>query len=652
MSPESASATDIRPRTEGVPGQMDTLPKLLRRHYREHPDRVAMRDKDQGIWIRYTWKDYYEKVRAFCLGLVSLGLEIGDKISILGENKPEWFWAEMGAQCARGAGVGIFADCVPSEVKFYVEHSDSKFVVCHDQEQVDKLLEIKDELPLVKKVIYWDPKGLWSYDDPILMSFDQVLDLGRDYDKAHPELFDRMIDEGIGEDIAVICYTSGTTGLPKGAMLSQGYEVEAITEWSKLDSWYKKGFEYLSFIPPAWATEQALGISGALVADVVVNFPEEPETVQENIREIGPELLFYGAKLWESVNRIVQAKMIDSTRLRRFIYRTFLPIGLKTADIYVQGKQPNAWEKFKYFVAYQAVFRSLRDRLGLSRVKVIYSAGGALSPEIVRYFKALGIEIKLFYGSTEMGIISNPRDREIRPESSGRVVPWADVKISDEGEILARSPLMYAGYYKNPEATKKKLNSEGWYCSEDFGHLDDQGHLIVIDRMEDLKPLAGGKQFSPQYAEVRLRFSPYIKDVLVVGGENRTFVSALINIDIDNMGRYAEANHIPYTTFTDLSQKPEVIGIVKEEIAKINQTLPEHAWIKRFVNLHKEFDADEAELTRTRKLRRTFVEERYGDLISALYGDESELTVEAPITYQDGRQGVIKTTIKVNRLEG
>jgi long-chain acyl-CoA synthetase len=609
-----------------------------------------MRDKDRGIWIRYTWRDYYEKVRAFCLGLVRMGFEPGDKIAILGENKPQWYWAEMGAQCARGAGVGIFADCIPSEVKYYVENSDSKFVVCHDQEQVDKLLEIKADLPLVKKLIYWDPKGLWGYRDPALMSFEDVLELGRKHDQEHPELFDRLVDQGQGSDIAVICYTSGTTGLPKGAMLSQDYEVNSITEWAKLDNWHQRGFEYLSFIPPAWATEQALGISGALVADVVVNFPEEPETVQENIREIGPELLFYGAKLWESVNRIVQAKMIDSTWLRRLIYRTFLPLGLKTADIYIQGRRPNAWEKFLHLAAYYAVFRSLRDRLGLSRVKVIYSAGGALSPEIVRYFKAIGVEIKLFYGSTEMGIISNPRDGEVRPESSGRVVPWATVRISEEGEIQVKSRYMYSGYYKNPEATRKKLNAEGWYCSDDFGHLDERGHLIVIDRMEDLKPLAGGKKFSPQYAEVRLRFSPYIKDVLAVGGENRTFVSALINIDIENVGRFAEANRIPYTTFTDLSQKPEVVGLVREEILKINRTLPDHAQIKRFVNLHKEFDADEAELTRTRKLRRTFVEERYGDLIAALYSDQPQITVEAPITYQDGRKGVIRTDIKVNRV--
>jgi len=629
----------------------DTLPKWLRKHYREHPDRVAMRDKERGIWIRYTWRDYYEKVKFFCLGLVSLGLHRGDNIAILGENKPECYWAELAVQSAGGGVVGIFADCIPAEVKYYVEHSDSTFVVVHDQEQADKLLEIKDELPRVKKVIYWEEKGLWSYGDPILMSFDEVLELGVRYDQEHPGRFDELVDAGQGDDLAVICYTSGTTGLPKGAMLSQTYEVLSLTEWSRLDNWYHKGYQYLSFIPPAWATEQALGISASLVAGTVVNFPEEPETVHENIREIGPELLFYGAKLWESVNRIVQAKMIDSTYLRRLIYRTFLPVALKAADIGIEGKPLSLWWRFLNVLAYQAVFRSLRDRLGLSRVKVIYSAGGALSPEIIRYFKALGIEIKLFYGSTEMGIVSNPRDGEVRPETSGRIVPWAQVKISEEGEILVKSQYMYSGYYKNPEATKKKLDEEGWYQSGDFGHLDEEGHLIVIDRMEDLKPLAGGKKFSPQYAEVRLRFSPYIKDVLVVGGENRTFVSALVNIDIENMGRYAEANHIPYTTFTDLSQKPEVIEIVKQEIVKINHTLPEHARIKCFVNLHKEFDADEAELTRTRKLRRTFVEEKYADLIGAIYGDRDQIAVEAPITYQDGRQGVIKTDIKVNRIQ-
>ncbi|MBU2549313.1 MAG: AMP-binding protein [Proteobacteria bacterium] len=628
----------------------DTLPKLLRKHYRLHPDQVAMRDKDRGIWQRYTWRDYFEKVKYFCLGMIGLGLEPGDTISILGENKPEWYWAELAVQSARGAAVGIFADCTPPEVKYYVEHSDSRFAVVHDQEQVDKLLEIKNELPLLKKVVFWDPKGLWSYDDPILVSFDRVLETGREYENRHPGRYDELVDSGRGEDVAVICYTSGTTGLPKGAMLSQAYEVAGIREWSKLDNWFERDYEYLSFIPPAWATEQGIGISGSLVADIVVNFPEEPETVQENIREIGPDVLFYGAKLWESVNRLVQAKMMDSTFLRRLIYNRFLPVGLQAADIQIQGRPLSLWWKFLYFVAYQAVFRSLRDRLGLSRVKVIYSAGGALSPEIIRYFKALGIEIKLFYGSTEMGIVSIPRDGELKPETSGRIVPWAEVKFSEDGEILVKNQFMYAGYYKNPEASRKKL-VDGWYASGDFGNLDDNGQLIVIDRMEDLKPLAGGKKFSPQYAEVRLRFSPFIKDVLVVGGEDRTYVSALVNIDIENVGRYAEANKIAYTTYTDLSQKPDVIELVRDEILKINRSLPDHARIKRFVNMHKEFDADEAELTRTRKLRRGFVEERYGELIGALYGKDSEITIEAAVTYRDGRSGVITTAVKVNDMD-
>jgi long-chain acyl-CoA synthetase len=610
---------------------------------------MAMRVKDRGIWQHYSWKDYYEKVRDLCLGMISLGLEREDKICIIGENKPEWFWAELAAQCAGAVAVGIFTDCVPSEVKYFVEHSDSSFVVAHDQEQVDKLLEIKDQLPLLKKMIYWDPQGLWEYDDPDLLSMTQVMEMGREYGQETPGLFDDRVDRGGGDDIAVLCYTSGTTGLPKGAMMNHGLLINLVKEWAAVDEWDREGIEYVSFIPPAWATEQALGIAGGLVAGLSVNFPEEPETVQENIREIGPEVLFYGARLWENVNSMVQARMMDSTRLRRWLYRRFLSVALKIADVKIEGRRLNLWKRFKDRFAYQVVFRALRDRLGLSNARVLYSAGGALSPEIIRFFLALGIEIKLFYGSTEMGVVSIPRPGEIHPETSGKPMPWTEIKISEEGEILVKSKYLHAGYYKNPEATAASLK-DGFYCSGDFGHMDEDGHLIVIDRMEDLKELLSGRKFSPQYSEVRLRFSPYVKDVLVVGGE-REFVTALVNIDLDNVGRFAEGNHIPYTTFTDLSQKPEVINLVMGEIQQLNRTLPGHARVKRFVNMHKEFDADEAELTRTRKLRRTFVEERYGELINALYSDLGEITVEAPITYRDGRQGVISTSIKVNTVE-
>jgi len=626
---------------------LETLPQSLRKNFETLGNRsVAMRVKDRGIWQEYSWVDYYLKVKHFCLGLMHLGLERGDKVSILGENKPEWFWAELAVQSAGGAAVGIFTDCLPSEIKFYVEHSDSTFVVAHDQEQVDKVLEIKDEVPKLKKVIYWDPKGLWSYADPVLLSFDRVLELGESHEKDHPGLFEDMVEQGKGEDIAAFCYTSGTTGLPKGGMLSQRWLVDSVREWARLDGWVGKGLEYLSFIPPAWITEQGIGIAGGILAPMITNFPEEPETVQENIREIGPDILFFGARLWENLNRMVQARMIDSTFLRRLIYRLALPIGLRAADMKTGERRINLPWRCLYAIAYQAIFRQLRDRLGLSNVKAVYSAGAAVSPDIIRYFKALGIDIRLFYGSTEQGVMSMPRGGDIRPDTSGPPVPWVRVKLSEEGEILIKNKYPYSGYYKNPEATAEKMK-EGWFYTGDFGYLNEDGHLIVIDRMEDLKELAGGKKFSPQYTEIRLRFSPYIKDVLIIGGPDKAHVTAIVNIDLDNVGRYAEAHHIAYTTFTDLSQKPRVIALIKQEITKVNQTLPEWTRVRRFVNLHKEFDADEDELTRTRKLRRTFVEERYKALIASLYGDKEAHRVSASVTYRDGRKGTIETSIQV-----
>jgi len=635
-------------RLEGEERMLDTLPKLLRAKARgAHGSKVAMRVKDRGIWQSYTWRDYFEKVGDLCLGMVRLGLQRGEKICIIGENKPEWFWAELAAQAAGAVAVGVFTDCVAREVKYFIEHSDSTFVVAHDQEQVDKVLEIRDELPLLKKVIYWDPKGLWGYKHPDLLSMGEAMELGRGMRRERPELLDELIDGGCGDDVAVICYTSGTTGLPKGAMLSQRWLVEGVREWSRADGWDREELEYLSFIPPAWATEQGLGIAGALVGNMRVNFPEEPETVQENIREIGPHVLFYGARLWENVNRMVQARMMDSTRLRRWLYNRCMSVGLRICKMQEEERPSGPLWRLLGWAAYQAAFRALRDRLGLTRAKVVYSAGGAVSPEIIRFFLALGVEIKLFYGSTEMGVVSVPPRGEVRPESSGKVMPWVEVKVSQDGELLVKSKFMFSGYYKDPEATARKMR-DGFYSSGDFGYLDEEGHLIVIDRMEDLKPLSGDKKFSPQYTEVRLRFSPFIKDVLVVGGEQRDFVTALVNIDLENVGRYAEARRIPYTTFTDLSQKPEVIALVTEEIRKVNRTLPDYARIRRFVNLHKEFDADEAELTRTRKLRRAFVEERYGELIQALYGEGGEIQVEAAVTYRDGRQGVMRTSIRIN----
>lgn len=608
-----------------------------------------MRVKDRGIWQPYTWKDYYEKVKFFSLGLLSLGMLRGDKVSILGENKPEIFWAELGVQAVGGTMVGIFTDCTPPEVKFYVTDSDSTFVIAHDQEQVDKLLQIKEDLPLVKKVIYWDPKGLWNYDDPILTSFKEILDLGKAYEKEHPGLFEESLEKGKGEEIALICYTSGTTGLPKGAMISHKGLVAIAKAWRDVDRWSDQD-RYVSFIPPGWIAEQAVGVAGQLVSGMEVNFPEEPETVHENIREIGPTILFFAPRLWENINRMIQAKITDTTPLRRSIYRLFLPVGYRTAAQRSLRKKGGRMLKILYWVAHAVLFRPLKDRVGLSRIRCAYTAGSAVSPDILNYFQAIGVNIKQLYGGSEQGLVTIHLDGQIKYETCGPPMPGVEVRLSPEGEILVKGENIFSGYYKNPDATREKIR-DGWYYTGDFGYIDEDRHLVVIDRMEDLKELKGGQKFSPQFAEIRLRFCPYIKDALVIGGEDKEYVTAIINIDLDNVGRWAEANRIPYTTFTDLSQKPEVIELIKRDIQRINKFLPEWSRIKKFVNLHKEFDADEAELTRTRKLRRAFVESRYSDLIAALYGQQREYHVEASVTYRDGRKGLIRTSIQINPVE-
>jgi long-chain acyl-CoA synthetase len=476
-----------------------------------------------------------------------------------------------------------------------------------------------------------------------------MIQLGKDYEKNHPGLFEEYIENGKGEEIALICYTSGTTGLPKGAMISHRGLVAIAYAWREVDHWSDSD-RYVSFIPPGWIAEQAVGVAGQLVSGMEVNFPEEPETVQENIREIGPSILFFAPRLWENINRMVQAKITDTSALRRWLYHTFLPIGYKTAEYHSSKKGSSPFGGLLHQFAHWILFRPLKDRVGLSRIRCAYTAGSAVSPEILNYFQAIGVNIKQLYGGSEQGLVTIHLDGEIKYETCGPPMPGVEVRLSPEGEILVKGENIFSGYYKNLDATQEKIR-DGWYYTGDFGYIDDDRHLVVIDRMEDLKELKGGRKFSPQFAEIRLRFCPYIKDALVIGGEDKDYVTAIINIDLDNVGRWAEARRIPYTTFTDLSQKPEVIELIKKDIQRINKFLPEWSRIRKFVNLHKEFDADEAELTRTRKLRRTFVESRYSDLITALYGKDREYNVEASITYRDGRKAMMKTAIQVNPVE-
>jgi long-chain acyl-CoA synthetase len=628
----------------------DTLPKLLKQNFERFGDReIAMREKDLGIWNKYSWSDYYLRVKHLALFLIGMGLEPGDKVAILGENCPEIYWAELAAQSAKGSAVGIFSDCAASEVKYFVNHSDARFIFAHDQEQIDKILEIKPEIPKVKKVIYWDPKGLWNYKDPLILFLEDALEIGKAYEHEHPGVFEERVAGGEENDIAVIVYTSGTTGLPKAAMLSHKCLLCGSRGFETVDR-YNEADSYLSFIPVAWITEQLIGIAASIRSGFVVNFPEGAETVTENIREIGPSIIFFSPRQWESINRMVQSKILDTTWLKKTIYQRMLPLGKMMTDIRLARKKPRLSHKFLNAIAHVLLFKPLKDNLGLSKIRVAYTAGSAISPSIIRLFQAIGVNIKQIYGSSEMGLVTAHRDGEIRPETSGQPFPGAEIKLSAQGEILVKNEGMFVGYYKNPQAYDERF-ADGWYRSGDYGYIDDHGHLIVIDRMDDLKSLKGGKKFSPQYPEVHLRASPYIKEVIVVGGEEKEFASCLVNIDLDNVGRWAEGGGIAYTTFADLSQKDEVIALIKEEIERINRTLPAEARIRKFLNMPKEFDADEAELTRTRKLRRGLLEERYQNLIQAQYGERDEIEVETPIVYRDGRKGVVKRTIKISTLQ-
>ena len=627
--------------------EVNTFPKLLKRNFDKFGDtQIALSVKDYGIWQSYTWKQYYENVKTFFMGMKSLGLEPGDKVSILGETKPESYFAQLAVHAMRGTVIGIFTDCLPDEVKYFVRHSDSKFVVAHDQEQVDKLLAIKDETPLVKKIIYWDPKGLWYYKDELLISFEEVLELGKEYDKSDPGCFERMIEEGDQEDVALFCYSSGTTGDPKGIMITHKTILGAGAAWACLDDWSEKD-NYVSFLPLVWVTEQMM-IAASLITGMVVNFTESIETVQEDIRETGPSVLFWGARNWESTNRFIQAKITDSTFLNRLLYETFLKVGYRVADLHTEGNKAPAIWRFLNRIGYWVVFGDLLDRVGLRRAHNAYTGGAPVSPDVVRFFKAIGVNIRVAYGSSEFPLASIHRPNEVKPGSSGPPLPHVEVNISDEGEILLKSDYKMKGYYKIPNGLEKKVK-DGWYHSGDFGHITKDNHLVVMDRLDDLRKLASGVRFSPQYIESRLRFSPYIKDVLVVGGENREYVGSIVNIDLDNVGRWAEGRKIAYTTYTDLSQKHEIIELIKEEFKRINDLLQESSVVKKFLNLHKEFDADDAELTRTRKIKREFMEARYAELIDGLYQDVEKIVIEAPVTYRDGRKGTIKTAIKINQ---
>jgi len=630
--------------------EISTLPGLLQRNALQLGDsKVALREKEFGIWQTITWREYYEQVRDFALGLHMLDFKKGDKLAVIGDNRPEWFYAELAVQSLGGAVVGIYPDSHPEQVEYNINHSDSRFIVAGDQEQADKILAIKDKCPNIQKTIVDDPKGMRGYDDPLLAFFKDVQKAGRELAAKDPGLFDKMIESLSPEDVAMLVYTSGTTGLPKGSMITHrnitsiGRFIDAVDEAKETDN-------YVSFLPLSWIGEQHFALAWSLTKAFTVNFPEKVETAQQNIREIGPNIMLAPPRIWEKMCSDIQVKIQDAAWIKRVVYRTFSSVGYRIIDYRLKKETPPLSLRLLKWIGYWLLFRSLKNYLGLARVRHVYTGGAPLGPEIFHMFQALDVNIKQAYGMTEQsGGSMIHRTDDIRLDTVGKPLPGIGVRISDEGELLMNGDTIFKGYYKDPEATRKVLEG-GWFHTGDAAIIDEDGQVIIIDRMSDVMKLADGGRFSPQLIENKLKFSPYIIDALVIG-QDKPFITAMVNIDMNNVGKWAETHQLPYTTFADLSQKEAIYDLIAGEVARINTTLPRVAQVKRFVLLYKELDADDEELTRTRKVRRKFVAEKYKHLIDALYGDKEELEVESDIRYRDGKGFRMKTKVRVKRVE-
>ncbi len=624
-----------------------TLPKLLVRQCRKYGNKkVAMREKEFGIWRPITWAEYLENVKRIALGLVALGLEPDDKVIMIGDNRPQALWAEMAAMCAGGIGVWLFQDCLMDEVQYIVDHSDAKFYMAEGQEEVDKALAIRDKCPKIQKIIWDDPKGLRHYDDPMLMNLKELMRVGRQKEKEDPGLFDRMVERATGSDVCLLFYTSGTTALPKGALLTHYNMLTMGRNLMRVDPCTLQD-DFVSYLPFAWIGEQMMAISCGLQIGFTINFPEEPETAQQNLREIGPHVMFAPPRLYEQMTRTVQVKHLDATWIKRKIYNAAMKTGYHVADLKFEKKSTPFYWKLLHRLADWVCYSKIRDHLGLSRVRHAYTGGAAMGPDHFRFFHAIGVNLKQIYGQTEIaGISVVHRDDDIKFDTVGTPIPETEIRLTEKDEIVSKSPSVFIGYYKMEEETAKALK-DGWLYSGDTGFIDKDGHLVVFDRSKDVMILNDGRKFSPQFLESRLKFSPYVRDALVVGHQ-RPYVTAIVCIDYITVGKWAEDNGINYTSYPELSQIPQVYGLVERAIRELNRTLPEPAKVLKFANLYKEFDADDDELTRTRKIRRAFVENRYKDIIDALYTKADTVHMDTNITYEDGRVVQIKTDLRLH----
>jgi len=620
----------------------DTLPKLLVYNARNFPDQVSQREKDFGIWIAYSWADCERHISRMAIGFTALGLEPGDTVALIGDNRPEWVWGEVAAHSCRAMSLGIYRDALEEEIRYLIAYAEPKIVIAEDEEQVDKLLELGDGIPSVKRIVYTDPRGMRKYDDPRLMRLDELEALGEEKLAGDPELFQRMVAATSGDDVAVLCTTSGTTAHPKLAMWKSKAFLGHAASYLQADP-RAPGDEYVAVLPLSWVMEQMYSVAWNYIARMVVNFPEEASTTMSDLREIGPNFILYSPRVWEVVAADIRARIMDSARWKRAIYNWGVKAGTRAID---HGQQSG--------LADTLLFRALRDRLGLSYLRSAATGGAAMGPDTFKFFLAMGVPLKQLYGQTEaLGAHTIHRDGDVDNETVGYPMPGCAIKIKDPdteglGEILVRHPNMMSGYYKMPEETAETLDEDGWLMTGDAGYLTQKKHLVVIDRIKDLSITSTGVRFSPQFIENKLKFSTYIAEAVILG-RDRPYLAAMICIRFAILSKWAEERRISFTTYSDLATRPEVYQLIREEVERVNATLPPQQRIQKFLLLYKELDADDGELTRTKKVRRGVIADKYTEIIEAIYSDTPHVDVDTVIHFQDGSKQRVVARLTIDR---
>jgi long-chain acyl-CoA synthetase len=623
--------------------EADTYPKLLRLNAREHGGEIALREKDFGLWRALTWKDYEARVRDFALGLVELGLSRGDVIGIIGDNRPDWVAAEIATHAIGGLSLGLYRDVLDEEAAYLLNYGEAKLVFAEDEEQVDKLLTLTDRVPKLKHIVYSDPRGMRKYDDPRLMQADKLADMGRGRAKREGDLYDKMVDATNSDDVAILCTTSGTTSHPKLVMLAAGRVLRHCATYLSFDP---KGpeDEYVSVLPLPWIMEQVYVLGKGLLCRMKINFVEEPDTMMNDFREIAPTFVLFAPRVWEGIAADVRARVMDASPLKQRLYE----LGMKTGLSAVEKGEHSA-------LADMLLFRALRDRLGFTRLRSAATGGAALGPDTFKFFQAMGVPLHTLYGQTELlGAYTMHPAGKVDPDTTGVAMAGdIDIRIDNPdsqgvGEIVVRHPNMFLGYYKNPDASAADMK-DGWLHSGDAGYFNDTQQLVVIDRIKDLAETSRGERFSPQYIENKLKFSPYIAEAVVLGA-GRDALAAMICIRYSIISKWAEKNRIAFTTYTDLASRAEVYALLQKEVEAVNATLPPAQRIARFLLLYKELDADDGELTRTRKVRRGVINEKYGDIIEAVYRGARNIPVDTTIRFQDGTTQRVRTSLAVVHL--